>query len=204
MEAGDRGRDASRRRSSTPASSTANRELSWLQFNERVLELAEDERIPLLERVKFLAIYASNLDEFYMVRVAGLHDQVDAGIDARKADGLSPSETIELVAQSARGSSAVATRASGRTHSPGARRARHPRNGPRRPRRRGARRSSTGRSTSRSSRCSRRSPWARAGRSRTSPTCRSPSRCGCATPWADDEIFARVKVPKEVLPRLLS
>ena len=70
-----------------------NRELSWLQFNERVLELAEDERIPLLERVKFLAIYASNLDEFYMVRVAGLHDQVDAGIDDRKADGLSPSET---------------------------------------------------------------------------------------------------------------
>src|SRR5918999_6034333 len=79
-----------------------NRELSWLQFNERVLELAEDERIPLLERVKFLAIYASNLDEFYMVRVAGLHDQVDAGIDDRKADGLSPSETIELVAEQTR------------------------------------------------------------------------------------------------------
>ena len=64
-----------------------------------MLELAEDERIPLLERVKFLAIYASNLDEFYMVRVAGLHDQVDAGIDARKADGLSPSETIEQVTE---------------------------------------------------------------------------------------------------------
>src|SRR5919201_2071328 len=59
-----------------------NRELSWLQFNERVLELVEDERLPLLERVKFLAIYTSNQDEFYMVRVAGLHDQVDAGIDA--------------------------------------------------------------------------------------------------------------------------
>ena len=50
-----------------------------------MLELAEDPRTPLLERVKFLAIYASNLDEFCMVRVAGLHDQVDAGIDARKA-----------------------------------------------------------------------------------------------------------------------
>ncbi|HYI36979.1 MAG TPA: polyphosphate kinase, partial [Thermoleophilaceae bacterium] len=77
----------------------ANRELSWLDFNERVLELAEDERTPLMERVKFLAIYTSNLDEFEMVRVAGLHDQVDAGIDVRKADGLSPSETIEQIAR---------------------------------------------------------------------------------------------------------
>lgn len=76
-----------------------NRELSWLGFNERVLELAEDERTPLMERVKFLAIYSSNLDEFEMVRVAGLHDQVDAGIDVRKADGLSPLETIERIAR---------------------------------------------------------------------------------------------------------
>jgi polyphosphate kinase len=74
-----------------------NRELSWLQFNERVLELAEDSDTPLLERVKFCAIYASNLDEFFMVRVAGLHDQVDAGIDARGVDGLSPSETLERI-----------------------------------------------------------------------------------------------------------
>jgi polyphosphate kinase len=80
----------------------SNRELSWLQFNERVLELAEDESLPLLERVKFLAIYASNLDEFYMVRVAGLHDQVDAGIDARGPDGLSPGETIVRIAQRTR------------------------------------------------------------------------------------------------------
>jgi len=77
----------------------ANREVSWLQFNERVLELAEDERTPLLERVKFLAIYASNLDEFFMVRVAGLHDQVDAGIDARGPDGLSARETLERIAE---------------------------------------------------------------------------------------------------------
>jgi polyphosphate kinase len=76
-----------------------NRELSWLQFNERVLELAEDEATPLLERVKFLAIYANNLDEFFMVRVAGLHDQVDAGIDARGPDGLAPGETIEHIAE---------------------------------------------------------------------------------------------------------
>src|ERR671918_56868 len=79
-----------------------NRELSWLQFNERVLELAEDEATPLLERVKFLAIYANNLDEFFMVRVAGLYDQVDAGIDARGPDGLSPSETIEQIVERAR------------------------------------------------------------------------------------------------------
>jgi polyphosphate kinase len=79
-----------------------NRELSWLDFNERVLELAEDERMPLLERVKFLSIYTSNLDEFTMIRVAGLHDQIDAGIDARKADGLSPSQTIERLADRTR------------------------------------------------------------------------------------------------------
>ncbi|MBA2794338.1 MAG: RNA degradosome polyphosphate kinase, partial [Thermoleophilaceae bacterium] len=79
-----------------------NRELSWLDFNERVLELAEDERTPLLERIKFLAIYTTNLDEFIMVRVAGLHGQVDAGIDARKADGLSPSQTIERIGERTR------------------------------------------------------------------------------------------------------
>jgi polyphosphate kinase len=76
-----------------------NREVSWLQFNERVLELAEDESTPLLERLKFLAIYATNLDEFFMVRVAGLHDQVDAGIDARGPDGLSARETLERISE---------------------------------------------------------------------------------------------------------
>src|SRR5881296_3511268 len=75
-----------------------NRELSWLDFNDRVLQLAEDERMPLLERVKFLAIYGINLDEFFMVRVAGHHDQVDARIDSRGPDGLSPLETIEHIA----------------------------------------------------------------------------------------------------------
>ena len=74
-----------------------NREISWLQFNERVLQLVEDERVPLLERVKFIAIYANNLDEFFMVRVAGLHDQVDAGIDARGPNGLSARETLERI-----------------------------------------------------------------------------------------------------------
>ncbi len=74
-----------------------NRELSWLDFNQRVLEIAEQEDVPLLERVKFCAIYSSNLDEFFMVRVAGLWDQVDAGIDARGPDGLSPTEQIEAI-----------------------------------------------------------------------------------------------------------
>ena len=71
-----------------------NRELSWLDFNERVLQLAEDESTPLLERVKFGAIYTTNLDEYYMVRVAGLHDQIDAGVENPSQDGLRPSETI--------------------------------------------------------------------------------------------------------------
>ncbi|HEX6026821.1 MAG TPA: polyphosphate kinase 1 [Solirubrobacter sp.] len=74
-----------------------NRELSWMQFNERVLELAEDPTVPLLERVKFCAIYTSNLDEFFMVRVAGLHDQIDAGIEKPLQDGRSPSETIAAI-----------------------------------------------------------------------------------------------------------
>src|ERR1043166_8734291 len=69
-----------------------NRELSWLDFNARVLALAEDESQPLLERAKFLAIFASNLDEFYMVRVAGLKRRDEAGLAGRSADGLSPQD----------------------------------------------------------------------------------------------------------------
>src|SRR4051794_29303611 len=74
-----------------------NRELSWLDFNDRVLQLAEDPSVPLLERVKFCAIWESNLDEFYMVRVANLHDQLEAGMDARGADGLGASEQIDAI-----------------------------------------------------------------------------------------------------------
>jgi polyphosphate kinase len=79
-----------------------NRELSWLQFNQRVLELAEDESVPLLERLKFCAIFSNNLDEFFMVRVAGLHDQIDAGIETPLQDGRTPSETIEAIRSSVR------------------------------------------------------------------------------------------------------
>ena len=76
-----------RRPGSTSTSRTPslyfNRELSWLDFNDRVLQLAEDPSVPLMERVKFCAIWESNLDEFFMVRVANLHDQLEAGIDVR-------------------------------------------------------------------------------------------------------------------------
>ena len=79
-----------------------NRELSWLQFNARVLELAEDPRTPLLERLKFCAIVSSNLDEFFMVRVAGLHDQIDAGIETPLQDGRTPSQTIDAIRETVR------------------------------------------------------------------------------------------------------
>jgi polyphosphate kinase len=86
----------------TDPSLYVNRELSWLDFNDRVLQLAEDESLPLIERLKFLAIFVTNLDEFFMVRVAGVHDQVDARIDARGPDGLPPTEVLESIAERVR------------------------------------------------------------------------------------------------------
>jgi polyphosphate kinase len=76
-----------------------NRELSWLDFNARVLALAEDESQPLLERAKFLAIFASNLDEFYMVRVAGLKRRDETGLSVRSADGLTPREQLAYISK---------------------------------------------------------------------------------------------------------
>ena len=74
-----------------------NRELSWLEFNRRVLALAESEDQPLLERAKFLGIFSSNLDEFFQVRVAGLKDQLAAGLSGTAPDGLSVSDQLKLI-----------------------------------------------------------------------------------------------------------
>jgi polyphosphate kinase len=74
-----------------------DRELSWLHFNERVLELAEDASLPLLERVRFTAIFATNLDEFFMVRVAGQKRRIAAGVAVRAASGLLPREVLETI-----------------------------------------------------------------------------------------------------------
>ncbi len=74
-----------------------DRELSWLAWNERVIELAEDPELPLLDRVRFLAIFAGNLDEFFMVRVAGLKRRIAAGVAVRAASGLRPREVLDSI-----------------------------------------------------------------------------------------------------------
>jgi polyphosphate kinase len=79
-----------------------NRELSWLAFNERVLQEAMDKRNPLLERIKFLAIFSSNLDEFFMVRVAGLKDQVKVGyMKPENKAGMTPKEQLSVISEKA-------------------------------------------------------------------------------------------------------
>jgi len=84
-----------------PATRFLNRELSWLEFNARVLALAEDQSRPLLERAKFLAIFATNLDEFVQVRVSGLQDQAAAGVRTRSPDGADPVEALRSIREQA-------------------------------------------------------------------------------------------------------
>ena len=84
---------------SLPADRFLDREISWLQFNERVLQLAADEHLPLLERARFLAIFTSNLDEFFMVRVAGLKRRIATGLAVRSASGLEPREVLDRIAE---------------------------------------------------------------------------------------------------------
>jgi polyphosphate kinase len=87
-----------------------NRELSWLAFNGRVLQQAVDTRTPLLERVKFLSIFSGNLDEFYMVRVAGLRRQVASNVQATPVDGMSPQEQLDAIDRVVREQLVVQTR----------------------------------------------------------------------------------------------
>ena len=81
----------------TKAQRFKNRELSWLDFNYRVLSEARDKQIPLMERLKFLSITASNLDEFFMIRVASLKDQVNAGYTKTDISGMTAQEQINAI-----------------------------------------------------------------------------------------------------------
>ena len=91
--------DSSTRPQRSAADRFLDREGSWLEFNSRVLELSEDASLPLLERVRFAAIFATNLDEFFMVRIAGLRRRIATGIALTTASGLSPREQLELVSR---------------------------------------------------------------------------------------------------------
>ncbi|MFG3557936.1 RNA degradosome polyphosphate kinase [Micromonospora sp. NPDC047557] len=99
LSAGGAGDDEPPAAPPLPEDRFLNRELSWLDFNARVLTLAEDQRTPLLERAKFLAIFASNLDEFYMVRIAGLKRRLSAGLPVRGGDRLPLRTQLELIAE---------------------------------------------------------------------------------------------------------
>ena len=93
-----------------PVDRYLDRELSWLQFNERVLQLAADDTVPLLERARFLAIFTSNLDEFFMVRVAGLKRRIATGIAVRSPSGLEPREVLEQISKVAHDLTMMQTR----------------------------------------------------------------------------------------------
>jgi hypothetical protein len=148
-----------------------NREISWLGFNDRVLGQALSPRWPLLERLKFLAIFASNLDEFFMIRVSGLHEQLEASVIEASPDGMSPGEQLAEIGRILRRQLEVGAKLlSDFICATGSHWTTTPRNG------------ASATSVARSSRCSRRSAWTRATRSRSSPTCRSRWRSKRATP----------------------
>jgi polyphosphate kinase len=78
-----------------------NRDLSWLEFNRRVLEEALNSNLPLLDRIKFISIFSSNLDEFYMIRIAGIKEQIRAKVIDTSIDGLTPVEQLSKIENSA-------------------------------------------------------------------------------------------------------
>ena len=83
----------------SPRETLIDRELSWLAFNERVLELAEDEGVPLLERCRFLAIFSSNLDDFFMIRVATLKRKLESGVTQKNTAGYTPAELMAEISK---------------------------------------------------------------------------------------------------------
>ena len=129
-----------------------NRELGILAFNRRVLAQAADDSVPLLERLRFLTIVSSNLDEFFEIRVAGLKEQIKLGITDPGPDGLTPKETLAIVTREAHALVARAVRPAERRAAAGARRQRHPVPAPRHLERR---RSAPGCTTTSRARCCR-------------------------------------------------
>ena len=182
-----------------PVETLLNRELSHLEFHARVLELATDETLPLLERVNYCGIFSSNLDEFFQVRVAGLLGQAEAGLAVRSADGLTPQQALARIRERVLELTALQSRLWKKELRPALElegitvggiedlETKHST-------------SSRSASIARSTPCSRRWRWGRASRSRTSRDCRSRSGSSRRTPSSGEARFARVKIP-EGLPR---